>query len=218
VSANPLPSRLLLVTDRHQAALPLEDTVGEAMAAGARWIWLRDRDLPAAERRALAQRLLALTRAHGARLCIGADVELAADIAADGVHLPADSSFGALIASARARLGARALIGVSAHGEADVAAAAAAGADYATLSPIFATASKPGYGPALGVAALARAARHALPVLALGGVTAERTEECLRAGAAGIAAMGEAMRAGGRPGGVREAVRQYAAALGATVG
>jgi thiamine-phosphate pyrophosphorylase len=246
VSPNPLPSRLLLVTDRHQAAVALDEVVGEAVAADVRWVWLRDRDLPAAGRRALARRLLAIVRARGARLSVGGDVDLAAEVAADGVHLanvPAkwmpvgrqehapnkevraySDSVGTeyalaangSIAAARARLGAHALIGVSAHGDADVAAAAAAGADYATLSPIFATASKPGYGPELGVAALTRAARHGLPILALGGVTAERVDECLRAGAAGIAVMGEVMRA--RPGGVRDIVQRYAAALAATVG
>jgi thiamine-phosphate pyrophosphorylase len=211
---NPLPSRLLLVTDRHQAAVALADIVSDALAAGAGWVSLRDRDLPPAERRALAQRLLAIVRARGAHLSIGGDVDLAAEIAADGVHLAANAS----VAAARARLGPHALIGVSAHGDADIAAAAAAGADYATLSPIFATASKPGYGPALGVAALAHAARRALPVFALGGITAVRADECLRAGAAGIAVMGEVMRAAARPGGVREVVQRYAAALVATAG
>jgi thiamine-phosphate pyrophosphorylase len=212
--SNPLPSRLLVVTDRHQAAVPLDEIVAQAAAVGVRWIWLRDRDLPTAERRAVAQHLLALARAHGASLSVGGDVELAAEIGADGAHLPA----GAPIAAARMRLGARALIGVSAHHEADVAAAAAAGADYATLSPIFASASKPGYGPALGTAALARAAAHGLPVLALGGVTAVRADDCLRAGAAGIAAMGEVMRSAARPDGVREVVRRYIAALHAPAG
>jgi len=211
---NPLPSRLLLVTDRHQAAVALDEIVAQAAAAGVRWIWLRDRDLPATERRELAERLLALARPRGVRLSIGGDVALAAEIAADGVHLPA----GAPIAAVRARLGAHALIGVSAHHDADVAAAAAAGADYATLSPIFATASKPGYGPALGVAALSRAAAHGLPVLALGGVTAERADECLRAGAAGIAVMGEVMRGAGRPDGVGDIVRRHMAALRAPAG
>ncbi|MDX1421679.1 MAG: thiamine phosphate synthase, partial [Kiloniellales bacterium] len=65
----------------------------------------------------------------------------------------------------------------------------------ATQSPIFATASKPGYGPALGLAGLAEAAAAGLPVLALGGVTAERAPACLRAGAAGVAVMGAVMAA-----------------------
>jgi thiamine-phosphate pyrophosphorylase len=141
-------------------------------------------------------------------------VELADEIGADGVHLSANAP----IAAARARLGAGALIGLSAHHEADVARAAAEGADYATLSPIFASASKQGYGPALGAAALARAAAHGLPLLALGGITAERADDCLRAGAAGIATMGDVMRAAARPDGVHDVVRRYIAALHAPAG
>ena len=72
--------------------------------------------------------------------------------------------------------------------------AARYGADYATLSPIFATPSKPGYGPALGPAALRAARACGLPVIALGGVTAETARPCHEAGAAGIAVMGGLMR------------------------
>jgi thiamine-phosphate pyrophosphorylase len=201
-----LPSRLLVVTDRHQAAEPLEAIATQAMLAGVRWIWLRDRDMAAVERRALAARLLAITRRHGGHLSIGGDVELARELAADGVHLGA----GASIAAARRTLGPDALIGISAHGEAEIAAAQ--GADYATLSPIYPTWSKPGYGPALGVAAIAQAARSEVPVLALGGVTADRAPACLRAGAAGIAVMGDVMRAAARPGGLAEIVQALARA------
>jgi len=217
---HPLPSRLLIVTDRHQAAAPLAEIADEAVRAGARWIWLRDRDLPGAERRALAAALLAIMRPAGAKLMIGAgigaDLELAADVGADGVHLASDAS-AASIAAARARLGGGAIIGVSAHAGSDLASAQAAGADYATLSPIFATASKPGYGPALGVAALARAARHEIPVLALGGITPARAGECLDAGAAGITVMGEIMRAAARPNGVRDAVARFLDALATVI-
>jgi len=205
---NALPSRLLVVTDRHQAAAPLEAIATQAILAGARWIWLRDRDMAAAERGALAARLLAITRRHGAHLSIGGDVDLACELAADGVHLGA----GASVAAARRMLGPAVLIGISAHGAADIAAATAAGADYATLSPIYPTQSKPDYGPALGVAAIMQAAQSALPVLALGGITAERAPACLRAGAAGIAVMGAVMRAAARPGGVGESVQALARA------
>src|SRR3954471_16358019 len=108
---NPLPSRLLVVTDRHGAAVPLAQRVGAALAGGARWFWLRDRDLPDAARAALAADLIGLVRPAGARLPIGRDVALAAQVGADGVHL----GEAAAVASARARLGAEALIGVSAH-------------------------------------------------------------------------------------------------------
>jgi thiamine-phosphate pyrophosphorylase len=115
------------------------------------------------------------------------------------------------------RHGADVLIGISAHAEDDVAAAQTQGADYVTLSPIFATTSKPGYGPALGLAGLARALRFGLPVIALGGVTADSAAECLRAGAAGVAVMGGIMRAAGRAGGVEDAVRRLSEALDCAV-
>jgi len=74
-------------------------------------------------------------------------------------------------------------------------AAERAGADYVTLSPIFITASKPGYGPALGPAILSRARRVLkIPVMALGGVDARTIADCLSAGAAGGAVMGPVMR------------------------
>lgn len=207
---NPLPARLLMVTDRHQAAAPLDAIVAQALAAGVRWIWLRDRDLATEERRALATRLLrGLAERFEARLTIGGDVALARAVGADAVHLSA----GAPIVEARAQLGPQALIGVSAHGEAEIAAARIAGADYVTLSPIYATSSKPGYGPALGLDALTRATRYGLPVLALGGVTADRAADCRRAGAAGVAVMGELMRAAASPGGVAAMVESFSRAL-----
>jgi thiamine-phosphate pyrophosphorylase len=83
------------------------------------------------------------------------------------------------------------------HDLAELFAAGDGTADYATLSPIFATRSKPGYGPPLGLAALGRMAVVApVPVYALGGVdTPARVRQCLDEGAAGVAVMGAVMRA-----------------------
>ena len=64
-----------------------------------------------------------------------------------------------------------------------------------TLSPIHQRASKPGYGPPLGTDAITRAARIGVPVLALGGITAENAGAAMAAGAAGVAVMGDVMRA-----------------------
>ena len=190
---NRLPARLLVVTDRHQAQKPLPDQVEALLDAGVRWIWLRDKDLPSADRRVLAHDLAVRAARHGATLTVGADVALAAEIGA-GVQLGARDDVGA----ARQRLGHHALIGVSAHVTGEIAAARDAGADYATLSPIFPSASKPGYGPALGLAGLQAAAGFGLPVLALGGVTGNGARACRDAGAAGVAVMGPLMRAGSR--------------------
>ncbi|MBZ6413354.1 MAG: thiamine phosphate synthase, partial [Methylobacterium sp.] len=96
-----LPARLLIVTDRHGCPEPLETRVAACLAAGARWIWLRDRDLPAPERAALAENLAAQLARVGGSLTIGRDVELAAQVGAAGVQL----GDAAAVAPARARLG-----------------------------------------------------------------------------------------------------------------
>ena len=154
---NGIPSPLLVVTDRHQARRPLEEIVAEILAAGARWIWFRDRDLEIAERRRLALRLSELVQSTGGCLSIGGDIELAVEAETNAVHV---SDFAA-IAQARRLLGPGALVGLSAHSIADVADAHAAGADYVTLSPIYQSASKPGYGPPLGLGTIERAAQSA---------------------------------------------------------
>jgi thiamine-phosphate pyrophosphorylase len=180
-----LPCRLLVVTERKLSARPVLDTVEAAMQGGARWFWLRDRDLSEGDREQLAKALMRAVQGR-AVLTIGADVQLALRVGARGVHLPASADVGA----ARACLGPEALIGVSAHCERDVQRAMSAGADYATLSPVFPSASKPGYGPALNGDAITRAGACGLPILALGGVTKDNAAACLDAGAPGVAVMG----------------------------
>jgi thiamine-phosphate pyrophosphorylase len=187
----PLPSPLLVITDRHQARHSIEAIAEATGQAGGRWLLLRDKDLEPVERRSLAGRISVIARRHGMHLSVSRDVELAAEFGAS-VHLQSAAAVGA----ARQRLGPGAIIGVSAHVRADVEAAATAGADYVTLSPIFVTSSKPGYGPALGVGALGAVAKAGIAVVALGGVTADVARPCLDAGAAGVAVMGDIMRSG----------------------
>ena len=68
------------------------------------------------------------------------------------------------------------------------------GADFVTYSPIYPTASKPGYGPAVGTASLAEVVEGVrVPVFALGGITPARVSECLTAGAFGVAVMSGVM-------------------------
>ena len=202
---------LLVVTDRHGASRPLADTVRAAVAGGARFVWLRDRDLDRDARRALARDLVAELATVGGGLVIGADCDLAVEAGARGVHLRGGAT-AAAIAAARAALGPDGLIGVSAHGPAEASAAAEAGADYATLSPIFSSASKPGYGPALGLGALEAIRGLPIPVFALGGVARAEAGDCLRAGAAGIAVMGGLMRAPDPEGEARGLLRALGAA------
>ena len=182
---------LLVISDRSQARLPLIGIAEAVFRGGCRWFSLREKDLPAAERRVLLADLVELGRPFGALVMAHEDIGAVEAVSAAGVHLPAGSD----PAAARRRL-PRGLIGVSAHSENEAGAQLRAGADYVTLSPIFLTDSKPGYGPALGLDALAAAAAKAPgPIVALGGVTPDNAAACLAAGARGVAVMGEIMRA-----------------------
>jgi thiamine-phosphate pyrophosphorylase len=185
----PVPS-LLVISDRRQARQPLEHVAEAVFAGGCRWFSLREKDLPPTERRALLGRLLVLGRRFGGIVTAHEDIEAVAELAADGVHLPSGGS----LKAARARL-PDALIGASAHSAEEAAALLRAGADYVTVSPVFLTASKPGYGPALGLDGLARIVAQAPgPVVALGGIAPDNAALCLAAGAGGVAVMGEVMR------------------------
>ena len=182
---------LLVISDRTQARGPLIEIAAAAFAGGCRWFSLREKDLPAAERRALLAGLVALGGRYGAVVMAHDEIDAVEAIGAAGVHLPG----GGDVAAARRRL-PHILIGASTHSTAEAAAQLRAGADYVTLSPIFLTESKPGYGPALGLDALVAAANAAPgPVIALGGIGPKNAAQCLSAGACGIAMMGEIMRA-----------------------
>jgi thiamine-phosphate pyrophosphorylase len=187
---------VLLITDRKQARAPLAEVVTGALEGGCRWISVREKDLAPSEQVTLAQEIVRIAEAFAARVMLHGDPGLAVQAGYAGVHLPAGGDVGA----ARVLLGAGAWVSISTHGLEEAMTAAAAGADAVTFSPIFASASKPGYGPALGLGRLAEvAAASPIPVIALGGIEdAERVRACLEAGAAAVAVMGAVMRAADR--------------------
>ncbi|MFC6019623.1 thiamine phosphate synthase [Plantactinospora solaniradicis] len=177
-----VPDGIVLVTDRRQAARPIDELVRAAVGGGVRWVLLRERDLPRDERLDLAGRLRAiLAEVDGALIVAGPD-----PLGGDAVHLTAAGPY------PPPELG---LVGRSCHDPSELTRLTTE--DYVTISPVFPTPSKPGYGPPLRPAGLARlVARTRVPVLALGGVgTAQHVEACVAAGAAGVAVMGAVMRA-----------------------
>ena len=183
---------LLLVTDRRQARKPLVEIVGAALAAGCRWVSVREKDLPEEDQIALVRMLLPMARRNGARLTLHGDAALAKAAGADGVHLSAHGD----AAASRQLLGPDKLIGVSIHTATEAAAVDPAVADYAIAGPAYETASKPGYGPEIGRKGLADLARSTrVPLVAIGGLNAMRAAEVLAVGVAGIAVMGSIMRA-----------------------
>ncbi len=183
---------LLLITDRHQARRPLADVVAAALAAGCRWVSLREKDLSEDDQIGLARTLLPIARRHGARLTLHGDAALAKACGADGVHLPAGSD----ALASRALLGPDKLIGVSIHTVTEAETIDPEAVDYAIAGPAYETPSKPGYGPEIGRKGLAEiAAATRVPVLAIGGLNPTRAAEILAAGPVGIAVMGSVMRA-----------------------
>ncbi|HXE16922.1 MAG TPA: thiamine phosphate synthase [Stellaceae bacterium] len=201
---------LLVITDRKQASQPLINIALALFAGGCRWISLREPDLKPNERVNMLYRLVNFGERARARVSVHADYDAAMTTGATGVHLPRHGS----IKTARAYLGNRALIGISTHDRNEVQQAIALGADYVTLSPIFPSASKPDYGPALGLDGLAAIAKSApIPVYALGGVDAGNAAACRAAGAAGVAIMGAAMRAADPEAMVRRVIASLGAPL-----
>ncbi|WP_127499764.1 thiamine phosphate synthase [Actinoplanes solisilvae] len=167
------PEGLVVLTDRRATAGPLVEVVRAAVRGGAAWVILRERDLPRAQRAALADELRAVVP-H--LIVAGPD-----PLDGDAVHLAERDPLPD---------GDVTLIGRSCHDVPDLSIE-----HYVTLSPIWPTESKPGYGPAVGPNAAAELAGD-VPWLALGGVDrAARAAECAAAGARGIAVMGIVMRA-----------------------
>lgn len=199
---------LLLVTDRLQARLPMAQIISEACAAGCRWISVREKDLSEPEQTELFATLYPIARQWGARATIHGTLRSAQAAKADGVHLVAERDPG----PARTLLGADALIGVSVHQAAEAATLTPDVVDYVIAGPAYETASKPGYGPALGATGIATiVAATDVPVIAIGGITPGTAPQLLSAGAAGIAVMGAVMRSD-EPG--REIERLLAAMSG----
>lgn len=182
---------LLVVTDRRQARHALGEILQAAFAAGCRWASVREKNLPLDAQVALLQRLRPIARAYGARLTVHGDSGLAKAAGADGVHLAA----GRDAALARKLLGPAALVGISVHSAEEAARLDPAVVDYAVVGAVFATPSKPGYGPIglSGLRAIAEATE--VPVIAIGGVSPASANDALRAGARGLAIMGGLMRA-----------------------
>ena len=179
-----LPSRLYAIADgaggRDVVAL-----AARVLEGGVRIVQLRWKDAPARSLHEAAMRLRELTRERGAMLIVNDRVDVAIGCEADGVHLGQSDLPPAV---ARRLLAAGAWIGVSTHDPRQALEAAAAGADYIGFGPLFATGTKAtGYEPR-GIDRLIEVRRIvSLPVVAIGGITAERARSAIDAGADAVA-------------------------------
>ena len=158
------------------------ERIGHAIEAGECLLQLRLPLWPRESVREFAASLLPLARAHGAQLLLNADIE-GARVLGIGVHLT-----GAQLAALGERpLPLQQIVGASCHDAAQLAQALRLEADFATLSPVAATASHPQAQP-LGWSnfhVMTEAA--AMPVYALGGMAPMQLAQAQLAGAQGVA-------------------------------
>jgi thiamine-phosphate pyrophosphorylase len=163
--------------------------IAEAARAGVDYIQLREKDLIAAKLELLAREALGVVRDTSAttKLLINSRADIALEVGADGVHLPAGSPPANEFRDYWMRLTNREpIIGVSAHSVEAVERAESDGASFAVLAPIFEKAAIAAKGIGLDVLREA-CSQSRIPVLALGGVSLANAHACLEAGAAGIA-------------------------------
>jgi thiamine-phosphate pyrophosphorylase len=184
---SPRLPRLIVVADLGTVGGRLPSVIDALVGHGARGVLLRTREADAATQEAMvASTRRALTSTGGLLIIAGGrhgTTPTGPDPAA--VHLSAGQPF------PRPR---PSLVGRSCHHADEVGRARAEGCDYVFVSPVYETASKPGYGPALGASGLAALCRPELKTFALGGVLPERVNECRAAGAYGVAVMGPLLR------------------------
>jgi thiamine-phosphate pyrophosphorylase len=176
--------RLHLLTDARIG----RDALGIAMralAAGAPVVQLRVKGCTDRELYDLGLRLVAACRDHGATCIVNDRVDIALAIGADGTHLGADDL---PVAAVRRIAGAGHLIGGTSREPGHAARLVACGADYLGVGPAYTTSTKDGLPAPLGptgVGAVARAVN--VPVIAIGGITADRVAPLMAEGAYGVA-------------------------------
>jgi thiamine-phosphate pyrophosphorylase len=180
--------RLMVITDA--ALLKGRDPVDacrRAVQGGATMIQVRLKDAPAGEVLTLARALVA---ALAVPVLLDDRVDVALAAGAAGAHLGQDD---VPLDALRPHVPPGFLLGVSVGSAREADRARHWPADYWSVGPCFATATKPDAGPPLGAdgfGALARRAPTGIPVIGVGGITAANAGALARAGAVGIAVVG----------------------------
>lgn len=203
---------LYAVTDRAWLdGRTLADCVREAIAGGATFVQLREKDLTTEEIVAEAAEIIPVCRAAGVPFVIDDDVEAARRSGADGVHVGQSDT---ACAEARSVLGPEAIVGVSAQTVEEALAAQAAGADYLGVGAMYGTPTKP---DAVDVTfeELARiCAAVDIPVTAIGGINARTMGSLAGTGVDGAAVVSAIFAAEDIEAATRELRRLAADAVG----
>ncbi|OGG60894.1 thiamine-phosphate diphosphorylase [Candidatus Kaiserbacteria bacterium RIFCSPHIGHO2_02_FULL_49_16] len=163
----------------------IERIVEGAVAGGVTVVQLRAKKAGARDIMALANRMHPITKKAGVPLIVNDRIDIALAIDAEGAHVGQSDLPAAL---ARKILGPRKILGVSVKTVSDALRAQKDGADYLGVGDIFGTRSKKDAGKPIGLEAIRRIARRVrIPVIGIGGISAENAYQVIEAGADGIA-------------------------------
>lgn len=174
------------------------DSIRLALEGGCRWIQLRVKNASVDEIRPMALEVQKMCREAGATFIIDDHVELVKEIKADGVHLGKNDM---PVAEARKILGPDFIIGGTANTFADVKMHYEAGANYIGCGPFRFTTTKEKLSPVLGLEGYREVIRQMkendieLPIVAIGGITADDIPAIMQTGVTGIALSGTVLRA-----------------------
>ena len=180
-----MPHRTILqvITDPRLTRERLLAAIAAAVENGATWVQVRDHAASGRELFDLTRTVVAICRPRGARVAVNDRMDVALAAEADGVQL----GWRSLPVEVVRRIAPTLQIGVSVHRLDEARVAEAAGANWLTFGHVFPTASHPDEPPR-GLAALAEVCEATrIPVIAIGGIDAQRVPEVLAAGARGIA-------------------------------
>jgi len=173
--------------------------------AGVELIQYRNKKASSRELLRVAQTLSALARSRNFRLVMNDRADIALLAGAGGVHVGQDDL---PVEAARRVCGPACWVGVSTHNLEQLRAAVATSADYIAVGPVFSTESKANPDPVVGVELVRQArALTTKPLVAIGGITAERAAEVYAAGADSVAVISDLARAADLPARVREYLR-----------
>jgi thiamine-phosphate pyrophosphorylase len=179
--------------DHHAQEQRLLAKIAECAAAGVEYVQLREKDLDIRALEELAHKTMAVLGGSRTQLLINSRTDVALACGAHGVHLPASDLAASEVRSIFARAGrSEPVIGVSTHSASEVASAEAHGASFAVFGPVFeksGSANPEGLEQLRQICHRTEAAQPPMPVWALGGITLENAQQCVEAGAAGIAAI-----------------------------
>lgn len=177
--------RLYAVTDRSWLnGRTLYEQVEEALQGGATMVQLREKQLSRQQFLEEARRIKKLCAAYHAPFIINDDAELCREVDADGVHVGQTDM---AVPDVRAEIGAGRLIGVSARTVEQAVMAWKQGADYLGAGAVFPTGTKRDASPLSYKTLQEICAAVPIPVVAIGGITAENISTLRGSGISGVA-------------------------------